>query len=103
MPLTHQQSFLILFLNRTAIVLCDEILPEFCCRGYDIQILATWRGLPIMLQSGYTEQEVVEIIGMIALNVWRNLFNLVVRTTDDFEPVKLNEPLPQSIEKQQEK
>ena len=51
-----------------------------------------------LLQSGYTEQEVVEIIGVIALNVWRGLFNLVVQTTVDFEPVKLNEPLPQSIE-----
>ncbi len=56
-----------------------------------------------LLQSGYTEQEVVEIIGMIALNVWRGLFNLIVGTAGDFPPVKLNEALPQSIKTQQEK
>lgn len=56
-----------------------------------------------LLQSGYTEQEVVEIIGVIALNVWRGLFNLVVGTAGDFPPVKLHEALPQSIKTQQEK
>ena len=47
-------------------------------------------------QAGYSDQEIVELIGMIAIDIWRNLFNLIVGTTVDFPPVKLNEPLPQS-------
>ena len=37
--------------------------------------------------------EIVEIIGMIGLNVWRNLFNLIAQTSVDFPPVKLDQPL----------
>src|ERR1700688_151569 len=44
-------EFLILFLNRTAMVLYDEILPGFLLPGYDIQTLAAWRRIPMMTQA----------------------------------------------------
>ena len=44
-------------------------------------------------QAGFSDQEIVEIIGMIGLNVWRNLFNLIAQTSVDFPPVKLDQPL----------
>src|SRR5580700_4913802 len=44
-------EFLILFLNRTAMVLCDEILQGFCCPGYDIQTLAAGRRIPMMTRA----------------------------------------------------
>jgi alkylhydroperoxidase family enzyme len=48
-----------------------------------------------LLQAGYSDQEVIEIIGMIAIDIWRNLFNLIVQTEVDFPPVKLDEVLHQ--------
>jgi alkylhydroperoxidase family enzyme len=44
-------------------------------------------------QAGFSDQEIVEVIGMIALNVWRNLFNLIAQTPIDFPPVKLDQTL----------
>jgi alkylhydroperoxidase family enzyme len=45
-------------------------------------------------QAGFSDQQIVELIGLIALNVWRNLFNLIAQTSIDFPPVKLDQPLP---------
>jgi alkylhydroperoxidase family enzyme len=42
-------------------------------------------------QAGFSDQEIVEFIGIIGLNVWRNLFNLIVQTPIDFPPVKLDQ------------
>jgi alkylhydroperoxidase family enzyme len=44
-------------------------------------------------QAGFSDREIVEFIGIIGLNVWRNLFNLIVQTPIDFPPVKLDQPL----------
>lgn len=44
-------------------------------------------------QAGFSNQEIVEIVGMIGLNIWRNLFNLIAQTSVDFPPVKLDQPL----------
>jgi alkylhydroperoxidase family enzyme len=43
--------------------------------------------------AGFSDQEIVEVIGMIALNVWRNLFNLIAQTPIDFPPAKLDQTL----------
>jgi alkylhydroperoxidase family enzyme len=42
-------------------------------------------------QAGFSDQEIVEFIGIIGLNVWRNLVNLIVQTPIDFPPVKLDQ------------
>jgi alkylhydroperoxidase family enzyme len=44
-------------------------------------------------QAGFSNQEIVEIVGMIGLNVWRNLFNLIAQTSVDFPPVRLDQAL----------
>ena len=47
-------------------------------------------------QAGYSDEEIVEIIGLIALNVFRSYFNLAVRTEVDFPLVRVGEPLPKA-------
>lgn len=47
-------------------------------------------------QAGYSDQEIVEIIGLVALNLFRIYFNLAVRTEVDFPAVRLTEPLPKA-------
>jgi len=44
-------------------------------------------------RADFSDQEIVEIIGMIGLNVWRNLFNLIAQTSVDFPPVRLDQAL----------
>jgi alkylhydroperoxidase family enzyme len=44
-------------------------------------------------RAGYSDAEVVEIIAAIALNLFRNYFNLIVRTEVDFPVVRLTEPV----------
>jgi alkylhydroperoxidase family enzyme len=44
-------------------------------------------------QAGFSDQQIVELIGLIAINVWRNLFNLIAQTSIDFPPVRLDQPL----------
>ena len=50
--------------------------------------------LKALQDAGYSDQQIVEIIGLIGLNVFRNYFNLIVETDVDFPHVKLTEALP---------
>jgi alkylhydroperoxidase family enzyme len=38
-------------------------------------------------EVGYSDEEIVEIIALIALNIFRNYFNLIAGTDPDFPPV----------------
>ena len=44
-------------------------------------------------QAGYDDEEIVEFTGLVALNVFRNYFNLVAQTEVDFPHVKIDDPL----------
>lgn len=44
--------------------------------------------------AGYSDQQIVEIIGLIGLNLFRNYFDLIVDAEVDFPHVKLTEALP---------
>ena len=44
-------------------------------------------------EAGYSDEERVEIIGAIALNLFRNYFNLIVRPEVDFPQVPVSYPL----------
>jgi uncharacterized peroxidase-related enzyme len=44
-------------------------------------------------QAGFSDQQIVEVIGMIAINVWRNLINVIAQTSINFPPVRLDQPL----------
>ena len=44
-------------------------------------------------EAGYSDEEIVEIIGLIALNIFRNYFNLIARTDLDFPPIVAKPPL----------
>jgi alkylhydroperoxidase family enzyme len=39
-------------------------------------------------QAGFSDEEIVEIVAAVALNVFRNYFNLVVGTVIDFPVVR---------------
>jgi len=43
-------------------------------------------------RAGYSDEEIVELIGLVALNVFRNYFNLSVQTEVDLPVVRLAEP-----------
>jgi len=47
-------------------------------------------------QAGYSDEEIVEIVGLVALNLFRIYFNLAVRTEIDFPAVRLTEALPKA-------
>jgi DNA-directed RNA polymerase specialized sigma24 family protein len=47
-------------------------------------------------QAGYSDEEIVEIIGLVALNLFRIYFNLAVRTEVNFPAVRLTEALPKA-------
>jgi alkylhydroperoxidase family enzyme len=38
--------------------------------------------------AGYSDEEIVDVIGVIALNLFRNYFNLIAGTEVDFPLVK---------------
>lgn len=40
--------------------------------------------------AGFTDEEIVEIIALVASNIFRNYFNLIARTEADFPLVKTN-------------
>jgi len=44
-------------------------------------------------RAGFSDEQIVELIALIAINVWRNLFNLIAQTSVDFPPVRLDQPL----------
>jgi len=50
--------------------------------------------------AGYSDQDVVEIVGVVALNILRNYFNLVAGTEVDFPSAKTNSAANQSSVKQ---
>ena len=43
-------------------------------------------------QAGFDDEELVEIIALVGLNIFRNYFNLVARTEIDFRRVRTGEP-----------
>ncbi|PYX64940.1 MAG: hypothetical protein DMG78_30115 [Acidobacteria bacterium] len=47
-------------------------------------------------EAGYGDEEIVELIGAIALNLFRNYFNLAVQTEIDFPLIRVTEPLPKA-------
>ena len=48
-------------------------------------------------QAGYSDEETIEIIGLIGLNLFRNYFNMLARTEVDFPHVRTSEPIPESL------
>ena len=50
--------------------------------------------------AGYNDQDVVEIVGLAALNTLRNYFNLVAGTEVDFPSAKANSSAPDASVKQ---
>jgi len=50
-------------------------------------------------EAGYGDEEIVELIGAIALNLFRNYFNLAVQTEIDFPLIRVTEPLPKAAGK----
>jgi alkylhydroperoxidase family enzyme len=51
----------------------------------------------ILYQTGYSDEEIVEIIGAISLNLFRNFFNLIVQTEVDFPHVRTSEPIQKGL------
>jgi len=45
-------------------------------------------------QAGVFDAEIVELISIVGLNIWRNLFNMILETPNDFPLVKVDQPLP---------
>jgi alkylhydroperoxidase family enzyme len=66
---------------------------RFAKRLLDLQGQVEPTDVASLQRAGYTDEEIVEIIGVIALNVFRNFFNLAVRTEVDFPLVRVGEPL----------
>jgi alkylhydroperoxidase family enzyme len=66
---------------------------RFAKRMLDFQGQVEPTDVASLQRAGYTDEEIVEIIGVIALNVFRNFFNLAVRTEVDFPLVRVGEPL----------
>ena len=48
-------------------------------------------------QSGYSDEEIVEIIGAIGINLFRNFFNLIARTEVDFPHLRASEPIQKDL------
>lgn len=44
--------------------------------------------------AGFSDEEIVEVIGAVALNVFRNYFNLIAGTEVDFPLVRVREAAP---------
>lgn len=48
-------------------------------------------------EAGYSDEEIVEIIGIISLNFLRNFFNLIVQTEVDFPHIRTTEPIQKDL------
>ena len=71
---------------------------ELAALQFAIRAVEKHRGISpssvnVLEQVGYNQEEIVEIIGVIALNLFRNYFNLIAGTGPDFPVVRLSDRL----------